>query len=115
MQRQALGGKIHGAIVTECRLDYHGSLTIDENLMDAANILPGEKVLIANMSNGARLESYAMVGPRGSGVICLNGAAAWHGKVGDKIIIMTFLVLDEKEVRSYQPKVVHVDSSNKLI
>ena len=115
MQRQVLGGKIHRATVTEANIDYHGSITIDSKLMKAADILPGEKVLIANLSNGARLESYAVEGAPDSGVICLNGGAAKHGKAGDLVIIMTFLVMTDEEIKKHTPKVVLVDSKNRMI
>ena len=115
MQRQILGGKIHRATVTEARIDYPGSITIDSKLMEAAGILNHEKVLIANLTNAARLESYAIPGPAGSGVICLNGGAAQYGKVGDLVIIMTFVVLEDAEAKKYQPRVVHVDGKNKII
>ncbi len=115
MQRQMLYGKIYRATVTEARVDYEGSITIDEDLLEAADILPGEKVLIANLTNGARLESYALRGKRGSGVICLNGGAAHHGKKGDEVIIMTFAVLSEEEIEHHKPRVIRVDRQNKII
>ncbi len=115
MQRQMLHGKIHRATVTEARVDYVGSITIDEKLLKAADILPGEKVLIANLANGARLESYAVKGKAGGGVVCLNGGAALHGKPGDLVIIMTFAVLDENEIKKHRPRVVHVDKKNRIV
>ena len=115
MQRQMLGGKIHRATVTDAQVDYEGSITIDSSLLKAADILPGEKVLIANITNGSRLESYAVAGDAGSGVICLNGGAARHGRKGDLVIIMTFIVLDENELKNHKAKVVRVDSKNKAI
>ena len=114
MQRQILGGKIHRATVTEANIDYPGSITIDLDLMKAADIFPNEKVLIANLTNGARLESYAVPGKAGSGVICLNGGAAKHGKAGDLVIIMSFVVMTDDEARKYVPKVVLVDSRNRI-
>lgn len=114
MRRQMLHGKIHRATVTDACIDYQGSITIDIDLLNAADILPGEKVLIANLQNGARIESYAVAGDSGKGEICLNGGAALHGKKGDLVIIMTFAVLDEKEVEAHQPRVVHVDSKNRI-
>lgn len=114
MQRQVLYGKIHGATVTEARVDYKGSITIDTELLKAADIFPGEKVLIANLTNGARLESYALEGEPGSGVVCLNGGAAKHGKTGDKVIIMTFAVMTREEIAEHKPIVVHVDGENKV-
>lgn len=115
MQRQVLYAKIHGATVTEARVDYEGSITIDEILLKAAGILQGEKVLIANLTNGSRLESYAMVGKAGAGDVCLNGGAARHGKKGDQLIIMTFAVMTDEEIKRHQAKVVKVDSANKLL
>lgn len=115
MQRQMLGGKIHRATVTDAQVDYAGSITIDADLLKAVDILPGEKVLIANITNGSRLESYAIEGAAGSGVICLNGGAARHGRKGDLVIIMTFVVLGEDEVKRHKPKVVRVDSKNKIL
>ncbi len=115
MQRQFLNGKIHRATVTEARVDYVGSITIDEKLLKAADILPGEKVLIANLTNGARLESYAVPGKAGSGVVCLNGGAALHGKPGHLVIVMTFVVLNEKEIKKHKPRVVHVNAKNRIV
>ena len=115
MQRQMLHGKIHRATVTDACIDYQGSITIDINLLKAADILPGEKVLIANLQNGARIESYAVAGDAGKGEICLNGGAALHGKKGDLVIIMTFAVLDDAEAASHEPYVVHVDSKNRIV
>ena len=115
MQKQMLGGKIHRVTVTEACIDYPGSITIDKKLMDGADILPYEKVLIANLNNGSRIESYAIPGPSGSGVICLNGGAAKHGKVGDIAIILTFVVLSAAEAKRHRPKVVYVDSKNRII
>ena len=115
MQRQVLHGKIHGAFVTEARVDYQGSITIDSNLLEAADIVPGEKVLIANITNGARLESYAMLGEAGSKVICLNGGAAKHGEIGDQLIIMAFAVMSDEEIKKHQPKVVRVNQRNEII
>jgi aspartate 1-decarboxylase len=115
MQKQMLGGKIHRAAVTVACIDYPGSITIDKKLMDAADILPHEKVLIANLNNGSRIESYAIPGPAGSGMICLNGGAAKHGKVGDIVIILTFVVLTVPEAKRHKPKVVFVDSRNHIV
>jgi aspartate 1-decarboxylase len=106
-------GKLHRATVTEANLEYMGSITIDEDLMDAAGILPGERVQICNNNNGARLETYTIPGKRGSGVICLNGAAARMAAVGDIVIIIAYAQMDEKEARSFQPKVVMLDAHNK--
>lgn len=108
-------GKIHRATVTEANLNYMGSVTIDKTLMDAAGILPGEKVHIVNNNNGNRFETYVIEGAPNSGVICLNGAAARLVHVGDTVIIIAYAIMAESEARSYAPKVVMVDSSNKII
>jgi aspartate 1-decarboxylase len=106
-------GKIHRATVTEANLEYMGSITIDEALMDAAGILPGERVQICNNNNGARLETYTIPGKRGSGVVCLNGAAARCTAIGDVVIIIAYAQMDEKEARALVPKVVMVDEKNR--
>ena len=113
MIRHLLKSKIHGATVTEANVEYRGSITIDEQLMAIANLIEWEKVLIANLTNGSRLETYVIPGKAGSGVICMNGAAALHCRVNDKILIMSFCGLDEREVKKYQPKVIYVDAQNK--
>lgn len=115
MQRQMMHGKIHRATVTEARIDYPGSITIDKKLMAGADILPHEKVLIANLTNGSRIESYAIAGPAGSGVICLNGGAAKHGKTGDMVIILSFAVMSGREAKKHKPKVVYVDCKNRIV
>ena len=106
-------GKIHRATVTEANLEYMGSITIDEDLIDAAGILPGERVQICNNNNGARLETYTIPGKRGSGVVCLNGAAARCTAIGDVVIIIAYAQMDEKEARALVPKVVMVDEKNR--
>ena len=108
-------GKIHRATVTEANLNYVGSITIDEDLLDAAGILPGEKVQIINNNNGARLETYTIPGKRGSGVICLNGAAARCALEGDIVIIIAYAQMDEKEAKALEPKVVLVDKQNHIV
>ena len=108
-------GKIHRATVTEANLNYVGSITIDEDLLDAAGILPGEKVQIVNNNNGARLETYTIPGKRGSGVICLNGAAARCALEGDIVIIIAYAQMDEKEAKALEPKVVLVDKQNHIV
>lgn len=108
-------GKIHRATVTEANLNYVGSITIDEDLLDAAGILPGEKVQIVNNNNGARLETYTIPGKRGSGVICLNGAAARCALEGDIVIIIAYAHMDEKEAKALEPKVVLVDKRNHIV
>ena len=107
--------KIHRATITEADLNYQGSLTVDEDLLDAAGIRVYEKVAIVNINNGARLETYTIRGERGSGTICLNGAAARLGHAGDKIIIITYAQYSPEELPTdYEPRVVHVDESNRI-
>ncbi|MBU2700666.1 aspartate 1-decarboxylase [Sporomusaceae bacterium BoRhaA] len=115
MMRTLFKSKLHRATVTEACLDYVGSITIDEDLMDAADICLHEKVQVVNNNNGARLETYVIAGPRGSGMICLNGAAARLVQPGDTVIIMTFAIFDEKEMENYQPTVVFLDESNGIV
>ncbi len=107
-----LKSKIHCATVTEANLQYMGSITIDEALMEAAHILPNERVQVVDNNNGARLETYVIPGPRNSGVICLNGAAARCVQPGDVVIIMAYAFMTEDEARSYVPTVVMVDGQN---
>ena len=102
-----LKSKLHRIRVTEAKLDYTGSLTIDEDLMDAVGMLNYEKLLVANVDNGERFETYAIRGPRGSGVCCLNGAAAHKGKVGDRLIVMAFAQFSPEEAGGHTPKVLH--------
>jgi aspartate 1-decarboxylase len=106
--------KIHRATITEANLNYMGSITIDEALMEAADILEGEKVQIVNNNNGERLETYVIKGQRNSGVICLNGAAARRVQVGDVIIIITYALMSQDEAKEFQPKLVFVDDHNKI-
>jgi len=113
MNRILCKSKIHRATITEANLNYEGSLTIDEGLMEAANIIPYEQVSVVNINNGERFETYVITGARGSGVICLNGAAARKGAVGDVIIILSYGIFTEAETTSYRPTVVHVDAKNK--
>ena len=114
MMLNLLKGKIHCATVTEANLQYMGSITIDEELMEKAGILPNERVQVVDNNNGARLETYTIPGPRGSGVICLNGAAARCAQVGDVVIIMAYAFFTEDEARAWKPKVVMVDAENKI-
>ena len=109
-----LKGKIHCATVTQADLNYMGSITIDEALMDAAGILANERVQVVDNNNGARLETYVIPGERGSGVICLNGAAARCVQPGDIVIIMAYALMDEKEARGFVPTVVMVDGKNQV-
>ena len=107
--------KIHRARVSQANLHYEGSLTVDENLIEAAGLLPYEKVSVLNINNGARLETYVICGARGSGVICLNGAAARLGQVGDMVIIIAYAFFEHQEIpHSFAPLVVHVDEKNHI-
>ncbi|MDE6268614.1 MAG: aspartate 1-decarboxylase [Muribaculaceae bacterium] len=116
MQLQILKSKIHRVTVTEARLDYIGSITIDADLLDAAGILPGERVYIVNNNNGERLDTYAIEGPRGSGVICLNGAAARKVQPGDIVIIMAYALMSPEEAAAFRPRVIFPDTAtNRLI
>ena len=113
--RHLLNSKIHRAVVTEANLDYIGSISIDEDLMDAANIVEWEKIQVLDITNGSRLETYAIKAPRGSGEICINGAAAHLINSGDLVILCTYVILDEGEVEEHVPKIVHVDSNNEIV
>jgi aspartate 1-decarboxylase len=106
--------KIHRATITEANVNYEGSITIDSDLMKAADIVPYEKVQIANISNGERLETYVIVGNPGSGTICLNGAAAKKGKIGDLIIIIAYGQIEREKAESHSPRFVKVDKNNKI-
>jgi len=107
--------KIHRATVTDANLGYAGSVTIDEQLMKAADMLPHERVQVVNHSNGERLESYVIVGEPGSGTICLNGPAARLGHVGDKVTLITYAWATPEEARNWQPTVVRVDENNRIV
>jgi aspartate 1-decarboxylase len=110
-----LKSKIHRATVTAADLSYEGSVTVDQVLLQAADILPGEAVWIWNVTNGARLETYALEGEPGSGVICINGAAAHLVRPGDLVILASFVQLDEAEVQTFQPRILFVDGANRLV
>lgn len=109
-----LKSKIHRAVVTEANLNYVGSITIDEDLMEAANLLEGERVLIVNNNNGARLETYVIKGERSSGQICLNGSAARQVQVGDILIIMAFGLMTPEEAKGFKPQNAYPDEHNKI-
>ena len=110
-----LHAKLHHLRVTQADLEYLGSLTIDEDLMDAVGLATYEKILVANLDNGQRLETYAIPGPRGSRVACLNGAAAYMGKVGDRLIIMAFAQVDAQEAATFRPKVIRLNEKNEIV
>ncbi|AAW39885.1 MAG: aspartate 1-decarboxylase [Dehalococcoides mccartyi] len=109
-----LKSKIHRATITDACIDYEGSITIDKNLMQAANLLPYEQVHVVNVNNGTRLETYVIEGPAGSGQICLNGAAARMGMKGDKVIILGYSLITEEDTLTHQPNLVYVDSLNRI-
>jgi aspartate 1-decarboxylase len=111
---KVLKGKIHRATVTEAMIDYVGSITIDRDLMEASGIIPGECVLVSDMTDGARFETYVFEGEAGSGVICINGAAARLVSVGDEVIIMAYGYMELQEARGLKPDVVLVDKSNRI-
>ena len=112
---EVLKSKLHRVRVTQAELNYVGSITIDEDLLDAANIIPNEKVQIVNNNNGARFETYTIAGERGSGTICLNGATARLAQVGDIVIIMSYAYMEAQEARQYQPILIFPDGDNKLL
>lgn len=112
--REMFKSKIHRATVTMSELYYEGSITIDRDLLEAADILEYEKVQVVNVNNGARFETYTLIGEPGSGIICLNGPAARLGAVGDEVIIITYARLAEEEARRHKPKIVLVDKENKV-
>ncbi len=114
MLRTMLKSKLHRATVTEANLNYVGSITIDQELLAAADILVGEQVQVVNINNGARLETYVIAGPAGSGVVCLNGAAARLVQPGDKVIIITYVAVDDKEAAALTPRVVFLDDANRI-
>ena len=116
MQIEVMKSKIHRVTVTQADLNYIGSITIDEELLEAANIIPNEKVAIVNNNNGARLETYVIKGERGSGVVCLNGAAARLVQPGDVIIIISYALMDFEEAKTFQPSVIFPDTAtNKIL
>ena len=114
MFRTVFKSKLHRATVTQACLDYVGSITIDEDLMDAADTMINEQVAVVDINNGARLETYAIPGPRGSGVICLNGAAARLVQPGDKVIIITYAVVDNQEAKTWKPTVAFLNDANQI-
>jgi len=114
MTIEVVKSKIHRATVTEANIDYVGSITIDENLMEAANLIANEKVQVLNMNNGERLETYVIKGKRGSGVICLNGPAARKVIVGDEVIVISYAQMDFEEAKKFHPSLAFPDKQNKL-
>jgi aspartate 1-decarboxylase len=114
MDIEVLKSKVHRAVITEANLNYVGSLTLDEDLMDAANLIENEKVQIVNVNNGSRIETYLIKGKRGSGVCCLNGPAARQGAVGDIVIIISYARMDFESAKSFKPRVVFPADGNKI-
>lgn len=114
MQIELLKSKIHRAVITEANLNYVGSLTLDESLMEAANLIENEKVQIVNVNNGSRIETYLIKGKRGSGVCCLNGPAARQGAVGDIVIVISYAIMDFEEAKSFKPSIVFPREGNRL-
>lgn len=115
MFRIMLKSKLHRATVTQADLHYVGSVTIDQDLLEAADLLPGEQVAIVDINNGARLETYTIAGPRGSGMIGINGAAARLVQTGDLVIIISYATMTDVDARTYQPRIVHVDAENRIV
>ena len=114
MQIEVLKSKIHRAVITEANLNYVGSITIDEDLMDASNIIENEKVEVLNVNNGERFETYAIKGKRGSGQICLNGPAARKAMVGDIVIVVSYAAMDFEDAKKFKPFVIFPETNNKL-
>ncbi|MDP2923870.1 MAG: aspartate 1-decarboxylase [Candidatus Omnitrophota bacterium] len=114
MLRTLLKSKIHRAHITEANLYYEGSVTIDEELMQAANIIEGEKVEVFNLNNGHRLETYAIKGKAGSGVVCLNGPASRGACVGDEVVIVSYALAEEQEIKNIKPRIIKVDVRNQI-
>ncbi len=115
MNIEILKSKIHNAKVTQTELHYVGSLTLDQDLMDAANLIEGEKVLVVNNNNGERLETYIITGKRGSKTVCLNGAAARKAQVGDIIIVISFASMEFEEAKKFKPSLAFVDAENNVV
>ncbi len=114
MEIELLKSKVHRVRITEANLNYVGSLTLDEDLMDAANMIEFEKIQVVNVNNGARIETYLIKGKRGSGVCCLNGPAARHGAVGDIVIVISYATMDFEHAKQFKPWIVFPDDDNKI-
>lgn len=114
MQIEILKSKIHRAVITEANLNYVGSLTLDENLMEAANLIENEKIQVVNVNNGERLETYIIKGKRGSGIVCLNGPAARKGMTGDIVVIISYALMEFEEAKQFKPWIVFPKEGNKL-
>ncbi len=114
MEIEILKSKVHRVVITEANLNYIGSLTLDEDLMDAANLIANEKVQVVNVNNGARIETYLISGKRNSGICCLNGPAARYGAVGDIVIVISYARMDFEEARKFKPSVVFPKEGNRI-
>ena len=114
MQIQVLKSKLHCVTVTQAELDYIGSITVDQNLMDAANLIEHEKIQVVNVNNGERLETYIIKGKKGSGIVCLNGPAARNGAAGDIVIVISYALMDFEEAKKFKPTIVFPKEGNKL-
>lgn len=115
MRRRMMKSKVHRATVTDANLHYVGSVTVDRDLMDAADLVEFEQVAVVDIDNGARLETYVIEGPRGSGAICLNGAAARLVAPGDRVILISYADYEDAELEGYAPRIVHVDTANGIV
>ena len=115
MHRVMCKSKLHRAVVTGANLNYEGSITLDEALLEAADMLPFERVQVVNLNNGARFETYIIVGERGSGTVCLNGPAARLGQVGDRVIVLSYAVMSDEEARGYRPKILVLGEDNRIL
>ena len=115
MLRTIFKSKLHMAVITETVLEYHGSITIPSDLMAVADLLPGERVQVLNMRSGDRLETYVLEGTSGSGCICLNGPAALRGRVGDRVVIVSYGIMTDDEAKAFQPRVVELDDRNRIV
>lgn len=114
MQRTMCKSKIHGATVTDANLKYMGSVTVDEELLQAADIFPYERVQVVNLHNGSRVETYCIPGERGSGAICLNGPAARWGQPGDSVLLISYTIMDSEEAKVHRPRIIFVDEKNRI-
>jgi aspartate 1-decarboxylase len=114
MQIEVLKSKIHRAVITEANLNYVGSLTLDEDLMEAANLIENEKIQVVNVNNGSRIETYIIKGKRGSGICCLNGPAARRGATGDVVIVISYATMDFEEAKKFTPRVIFPKEGNKI-
>ena len=115
MQRIMCKSKLHRAVVTDANLNYEGSITIDEALLEAADMLPFERVQVVNLNNGTRFETYIILGERGSRAICLNGPAARLGEVGDRVIVLSYAMMSDEEARTIRPKIIVLEEDNRIL